>query len=151
MLCACVPTMRGTLARRKWALPTLAAFITLLRVCDSFVLPGAEASLRQHHDAPIANAAATRESAWHSTAHSRSALASTPVSRSAAPCRASVAVVKRSRVNMAGTKGAATAAAEEIDEDERVQAESMKAKNDQEWQFFDTSRVNVKAGMGGNG
>lgn len=146
---AYVPTMRGTLAKRKWALPTLATFIALLQVCDSFVLPGAAASLRQHHDPPIA-AAATRESGWHSTAHSRSAPASTPASRSAVPCRASVAAVKRSRVQMAAAKGAAAAAAE-IDEDERVQAESLRAKNDQEWQFFDTSRVNVKAGMGGNG
>lgn len=51
---------------------------------------------------------------------------------------------------MAGAKGAAAVAAE-IDEDERVQAERLKTKNDQEWQFFDTSRINVKAGMGGNG
>lgn len=130
-------------------MPTLATFIALLRVCDSFVFPGAAATLRQYHDPPIASAG-TLESGWHSTARSRSAPASTPVSHSAAPCRASVATVKRSRVQMTGAKGAAAAAAE-IDEDERVQAEKLKTKNDQEWQFFDTSRVNVKAGMGGNG
>lgn len=143
-----VPTMRVNLARRIWALPTLATFIALLRVCDAFVVPGAAASLRQHqcHDGPTATTATREGSGWHSTAHSRSA--PSPV-HSAVSCRANV--VKRSRVQMAGTKGAAAAAAAEIDEDERVKAESLKAKNDQEWQFFDTSRVNVKAGMGGNG
>lgn len=36
---------------------------------------------------------------------------------------------------------------EEVSED----IEKLKVKNDQEWQFFDTARVNVNAGTGGNG
>eukprot|EP00752_Nemacystus_decipiens_P010585 g9426.t1 len=32
-----------------------------------------------------------------------------------------------------------------------AEKEALRLKNDQEWQFFDTARINVKAGMGGNG
>lgn len=46
---------------------------------------------------------------------------------------------------------AANAAAEETAVAEKRAAESLRIKNDQEWQFFDTARINVQAGMGGNG
>lgn len=39
----------------------------------------------------------------------------------------------------------------ETDDALEEEAENIKVKNDQEWQFFDTARINVKAGMGGNG
>lgn len=39
----------------------------------------------------------------------------------------------------------------ETDDAVEEEAENIKVKNDQEWQFFDTARINVKAGMGGNG
>lgn len=39
----------------------------------------------------------------------------------------------------------------ETDDTLEEKSENIKVKNDQEWQFFDTARINVKAGMGGNG
>lgn len=39
----------------------------------------------------------------------------------------------------------------EVTDVEKKEAESLRVKNDQEWQFFDTAKVNVKAGTGGNG
>lgn len=46
--------------------------------------------------------------------------------------------------------GKAAAAEASVDEQE-AEREASRARNDQEWQFFDTARINVKAGMGGNG
>lgn len=39
----------------------------------------------------------------------------------------------------------------EVADAEKKEAESLRVQNDQEWQFFDTAKVNVKAGTGGNG
>lgn len=39
----------------------------------------------------------------------------------------------------------------EVEAEAKLEAEKLRVKNDQEWQFFDTARVNVKAGDGGNG
>ena len=50
-------------------------------------------------------------------------------------------------MSAARTKGEVVEVEDDIDEVE----DPMKIKNDQEWQFFDTARINVKAGMGGNG
>lgn len=43
------------------------------------------------------------------------------------------------------------AQAEEAVEREEAETAAAKVKNDHEWQFFDTARINVKGGDGGNG
>lgn len=43
------------------------------------------------------------------------------------------------------------AQAEAALEREEAEAATAKVKNDQEWQFFDTARINVKGGDGGDG
>lgn len=55
---------------------------------------------------------------------------------------------ERSRLEMAKSK---TAQAEAEDEREEAVAAAAKVVNDQEWQFFDTARINVKGGDGGDG
>lgn len=47
--------------------------------------------------------------------------------------------------------GGKAAEAEALVAEEKAEREALRVKNDQEWQFFDTARINVKAGMGGNG
>lgn len=51
----------------------------------------------------------------------------------------------------AGTQSKIARAVDEADERLEAEAAALKVKNDQEWQFFDTARINVKAGDGGNG
>lgn len=42
-------------------------------------------------------------------------------------------------------------AAEALVAEKKLEQEALKIRNDQEWHFFDTARINVKAGTGGNG
>lgn len=47
--------------------------------------------------------------------------------------------------------GGKAEAAEASVAENKAEQEAFRVRNDQEWHFFDTARVNVKAGMGGNG
>lgn len=47
--------------------------------------------------------------------------------------------------------GGERAAAAEAGAEQKAEQEALRIRNDQEWQFFDTARINVKAGTGGNG
>lgn len=47
--------------------------------------------------------------------------------------------------------GGKAAAAAEAEAELKAEREALRIRNDQEWQFFDTARINVKAGTGGNG
>lgn len=47
--------------------------------------------------------------------------------------------------------GAKADAAEALVAEKKAEQEAVRVRNDQEWHFFDTARINVKAGTGGNG
>lgn len=123
-------------------MPTLTACFALLHRGSCFVLrPGAAAVGREHHGS---SATAT------ATLHSSSSSAAPPVS--SARRRASGAGVQRGRTGLRMVGGGKAAAADEaLVAERKAEQEALRVKNDQEWQFFDTARINVKAGMGGNG
>lgn len=113
------------MARRR-VVPTLVACIALLHGGKCFVLR------------PTAGTA--------KTGGHRSSCA--PPLPPRARCRAGVGRRGEGLEMMGGGKAAA---AEAQVAEEKAEREALRVKNDQEWQFFDTARVNVKAGMGGNG
>ncbi|CAN0457148.1 unnamed protein product, partial [Ectocarpus sp. 12 AP-2014] len=132
--------MTRTHRSRRIPLLTLAACIVLLQRGNCFLL--------------IPNTAARSGSqGYGSTATAtlhRAAAAPSPLSP--ARCRSSGVGIRRGRggVRMMGG-GNVAAAAEALEAEEKAEREALRARNDQEWQFFDTARINVKAGKGGNG
>lgn len=91
----------------------------------------------------------TSGSSFHNMDHSRAVLSSLLMLRPSKRHRDRVGT-RTSRLYAAAQSKIARAA-DEADETLEAEAAASKLKNDQEWQFFDTARINVKAGDGGNG
>lgn len=59
--------------------------------------------------------------------------------------------MKRGRGDTIVMDGRKAEVAEALVAETKAEQETLRNKNDQEWHFFDTARINVKAGTGGNG
>lgn len=134
------------MAAQRILAPTLAALVVFFQAGDSFVLPSTAGNALDRMTTATATCDASR---WISTVQRHPRPSSNP--SSAARYRTSGARLCRGRMHVAGAKAAAAAAADEVSAPETREAGSSMVKNDQEWQFFDTARINVNAGAGGNG
>ncbi|CAN0222995.1 unnamed protein product, partial [Ectocarpus sp. 13 AM-2016] len=120
--------MTRTHRSRRIPLLTLAACIVLLQRGNCFLLiPNTAARSGSHGYGSTATA----------TLHPAAAA---PSPLSPARCRSSRVGIRRGRggVRIMGS-GNVAAAAEALEAEEKAEREALRARNDQEWQFFDTA------------
>lgn len=142
--------------RRTKEVPRAATLATLLVSLTSLLSHTAEAFVGV---APVSggctsfSGVSTRSTSGPGHHRSTTAPGSSHDSVSAGCNRVRRVGAQRTRLEMA--KSSRTAEAEARDAREDVEQENraadVRAKNDQEWQFFDTARINVKGGDGGDG